>query len=105
MEQYINYYSQKEQEEAKEYFTEMIGSYMLQEQNESNPRLVIRKDDIKKLKALLFMTENLINRNKELERKEVKIIFELSSEDKQEIDNKIKKAFQEEIKNICYKKY
>lgn len=67
MEEDINYYSKNEQQEAKKYFGEMIGAYMLQEQDEDNPKLVIRKDDIEKLKALLFMVENLINRNKELE--------------------------------------
>lgn len=67
MKEYINYYSESEQQEAKKYFGEMIGAYMLQEQDEDNPKLVIRKDDIEKLKALLFMVENLINRNKEIE--------------------------------------
>lgn len=67
MEEDINYYSQKEQQEAKKHFGEMIGAYMVQEQDEDNPRLVIRKNDIEKLKALLFMTENLLKQNKELE--------------------------------------
>lgn len=100
MEKDINYYSKNEQQEAKKYFGEMIGAYMLQEQDEDNPKLVIRKDDIEKLKALLFMTENLTNRNKELEEKSTAILMYIDNECIRK--SKVKEKIEELKKKIKY---